>query len=63
LFLLIGKRRIDQGDKKIVVLTHSNDKNTNLENIIDRLRQSFIGEVEFVNLNDIDIKGGRIGCL
>ncbi|MCU0822064.1 MAG: NAD(P)H-dependent oxidoreductase [Spirochaetes bacterium] len=56
-------KKIDQGDKKIVVLTHSGDKETNLGKMIDRFRGSFARDVEVLNLNDIDIKGGCMGCL
>ncbi len=59
----IIENKIDQGDKKIVILTHSVDKETNLGKMIDRFRQSFTRDVEVVNLNDIDIKGGCMGCL
>ena len=55
--------KIYQGDKKIVVLAHSDDKEINSEQTIYRFRQSFIREAEVVYFNDFNIKGGCMGCL
>lgn len=55
--------RVDTGGKKIVVLTDSADGRTNLGKMIARFSGSFSGEVEVINLNDVDIKGGCLGCI
>jgi multimeric flavodoxin WrbA len=50
-------------DKKIVLLTDAYDRNTNLGKMIDRFRHSFTGDVELIDLNDIDMRGGCLGCM
>jgi len=57
-----GKKKIDRGRKKIVVVTDSVDKKTNLGRMVDRFKQSFSSEVEVLDLHDVDIKGGCLGC-
>lgn len=58
----IGKK-IDVGNKKVLLLTDSYDRHTNLGMMIDRFKGSLSGDVEVVNLNDVDIKGGCLGCI
>jgi len=58
-----AKKRINPREKKILVLTHSLNKKTNLGKMIDRFVRSFTGGVEVVDLKDIDIKGGCRGCI
>jgi multimeric flavodoxin WrbA len=48
--------------KKIVILTDSDRSSSNCAKMIDRLMQVFWGSAELVNLHDIDIRGGCIGC-
>ena len=55
--------KVDIGDKKVVILTDSADSQTNLGRMIERFTRSFSGEVEVINLNDVDIKGGCLGCI
>jgi multimeric flavodoxin WrbA len=55
--------KISVGDKKVVVLTDSVDSQTNLGKMIKRFSQSFSGEIEVIDLNDVDIKGGCLGCI
>ncbi len=55
--------KVDTGGKKVVVLTDSADSQTNLGKMIERFSRSFSGEVEVINLNDVDIKGGCLGCI
>ncbi|MEA3346917.1 MAG: NAD(P)H-dependent oxidoreductase [Candidatus Auribacterota bacterium] len=56
------KDKIDIGDKKVTVITDSEDRQTNLGRMIERFRDSFASEVEVINLNNLDIKGGCQGC-
>jgi multimeric flavodoxin WrbA len=56
-------RKIDVGGKKVLILTDSDDDNTNLGRMIERFKSSFSSDVEVVNLNDVDIKGGCLGCI
>jgi len=53
---------IDIGNRKVTVLTDSDDIHTNLGKMIDRFKTSFSSEVEVINLNNLDIKGGCQGC-
>lgn len=50
-------------NKKVVVLIDVFTPHSNLGKMIDRFRRSFIDEIETINLNDIDIKGGCLGCM
>lgn len=56
-------KKIDIGEKKAVIVTDSEDDQTNLGRMIERFRASFSREVEVINLHDVDIKGGCLGCL
>jgi multimeric flavodoxin WrbA len=58
----VGKR-IDVGGKKVLILTDSNDAHTNLGRMVERFKGSLSGDVEVVNLNDVDIKAGCLGCI
>jgi multimeric flavodoxin WrbA len=50
-------------DKKVIVLTDCADPQTNLGRMIERLNRSFQNGIEILNLYDIDIKGGCLGCI
>ena len=50
------------GGKNVVILTDSDDSTTNLGKMTSRLRQIFSGNVELVNLHDLNIRGGCLGC-
>jgi len=56
------KDKMDVGDKKVTIITDSEDRETNLGRMIDRFKDSFSSEVEVINLNNLDIKGGCLGC-
>jgi len=56
-------RKIDTGEKKVVIVTDSEDDQTNLGKMIGRFRASFFREIDVINLHDVDIKGGCLGCL
>lgn len=58
-----GKHKINAGDKKIIVLTDFEDNQTNLGRMIEKFKVCFSNDIEVVNLQDIDIKGGCLGCL
>jgi multimeric flavodoxin WrbA len=51
------------GDKRVLVLTDSKDEGTNLGRMIHRFAGAFSGAVEVIDLNEIDIKGGCMGCI
>jgi multimeric flavodoxin WrbA len=58
----VGKK-IDVGGKKVLILTDSDDGHTNLGRMIEKFKSSFSSDVEVVNLNSVDIKGGCLGCI
>ncbi|MFW9900356.1 MAG: NAD(P)H-dependent oxidoreductase [Candidatus Thorarchaeota archaeon] len=55
--------KINVDNKKIVILTDSNSRSINLTNMIERFRNSFSKEIQVINISDIDIKGGCLGCI
>jgi len=50
------------GDKKIVLITDSDEKDTNLNRMIDVFKKFIPSPVEVVNLNEINIRGGCLSC-
>jgi multimeric flavodoxin WrbA len=56
------EHKIDVGNKKVLIVTDSQDHQTNLVRMIERFRASFSSEIEVINLWDIDIKGACLGC-
>ena len=57
------RNRIEIGGKKVSVLTDSKDEGTNLGRMIHRFTGALTGEVEVIDLNEVDIKGGCLGCI
>jgi multimeric flavodoxin WrbA len=57
------ERTIDPGAKKIVVLTDAARDRTNVRAMVERFVGSFTAVPEVVDLNDVDIKGGCLGCI
>ena len=49
--------------RRVVVLTDARPQQDNLLAMIGRFRAGLDGEVEVLNLHDVDIKGGCLGCL
>lgn len=56
-------KKIDIVGKRVLILTDSHDAHTNLDRMVERFKSSFSGDIEVVNLNDVDIKGGCLGCI
>jgi multimeric flavodoxin WrbA len=56
-------KKVDTKDKKVVVLTDDYDSDTNLGKMIDRFRHSFYSDIDIIDLGDIDIRGGCLGCM
>jgi len=54
---------VDVDNKKVLVLTDSTDNQTNLGKMVERFSQSFSQKIELINLNDVDIRGGCLGCI
>lgn len=50
-------------EKKILIVSDATPEQHNLNRMIIRLHDSFSGYTEIINLNQLDIKGGCLGCL
>ena len=50
-------------EKKIVVITDEYNSKTNLSKMIDRFQQAYSSTIEIIDLNEIEIKGGCLGCM
>jgi len=57
------KPEIDTDGKKVLLLTDARSGEINLNQMIKRFKGSFIQDIKVINLNDIDIKGGCLGCI
>jgi multimeric flavodoxin WrbA len=55
--------RLDSKGKKVVVLTDAQPRQTNLLRMIERFRGCFAEPPETINLNDISIRTGCVGCI
>jgi multimeric flavodoxin WrbA len=53
----------DARGKKVLVVTDSKPEQTNLMRMVDRFVSSFSNQIDFVNLRELDIKGGCLGCM
>jgi multimeric flavodoxin WrbA len=54
---------VDVEGKKVMIVVDDLSENSNLQKMLERLRQTFSPAAELVQLKDIDIKGGCLGCL
>lgn len=57
------KKRVEAQGKKVLVLSDSSDRNTNLARMIEQFKAAFVDTVETVSLDDLDIKGACLGCI
>ena len=57
------EKKLGIGTKKILVVTDSTDNQANLGEMVERFSNSFSPDIEVINLNDVDIKGGCLGCI
>ncbi|MBM4454590.1 MAG: iron-sulfur protein [Chloroflexi bacterium] len=58
-----AKDKVDTRGMKVLVLTDSQDKDSNLARMVKRFQESFAQPIEVVNLYDINIRGGCLGCV
>jgi multimeric flavodoxin WrbA len=58
-----GRQPVDTGGKRVVIVTDAEPHQHNLLRMVQRLRASLAGDVVTVNLRDLVIKGGCLGCL
>lgn len=59
----INHPKINNHDKKLIIISDSNSDYSNLSLMVEKFKNIFNGNVESYNLNNIDIKGGCLGCL
>jgi multimeric flavodoxin WrbA len=57
------KSKVDNSDKKIVILADGYDKKTNLGKMISRFSDSFTNNIQIVDINELDMKGGCLSCV
>jgi multimeric flavodoxin WrbA len=55
--------KLDIGEKSIRIITDSGDLESNLGKMVSTFQSFFSKPIEVINLNDINIKGGCLGCL
>jgi len=55
-------KTLNTDSKKVVILTDVDGSSPNLAAMTDRLLKNFSGSVEMINLHDVNIKGGCLGC-
>jgi len=59
----VATDRIDSGGRKVLVLTDCGEGQTNLSGMIRRFQDSFAQDIDVVNLRDVNVKSGCLGCL
>ncbi len=57
------KAHVSFGDKKVILITDARDDDLNLGRMVEVFKRSAGGNVDIVNLNDIRIAGGCLGCI
>lgn len=49
--------------KKVLIVADNLSENANLRKMVERLQQTFSPAAEVIQLKDVDIKGGCLGCM
>ncbi len=57
------KAPVKVGDKKFVLITDAKNEDANLGHMIEVFKKSIAGSVDVVNLNELNIGGGCLGCI
>ena len=55
--------RVGNMGKRIIVVTDAKPDQTKLTHMVERFVSSFSSPIDFVNLRELDIKGGCLGCM
>ncbi|WP_169717695.1 hypothetical protein SPSIL_044420 [Sporomusa silvacetica DSM 10669] len=53
----------DNHGRKVVIVTDAEEQQINLTRMIGKIAAHFAGQVEVINLHNVNIKGGCLGCL
>jgi multimeric flavodoxin WrbA len=56
------KETVDAGDRKVMIVTDSMDPTSNLGRMIQRFQAALAGKAERIDLSEMNIRGGCIGC-
>lgn len=54
---------VETGGKKVLIVIDDLNKSPNLHKMVESLQRTFLPAAQLVQLKDIDIKGGCLGCL
>lgn len=54
---------VDTEGKKVLIVADDLSENANLRKMVERLQQTFSPPADVIQLKDIDIKGGCLGCM
>ncbi|MEZ4670757.1 MAG: NAD(P)H-dependent oxidoreductase [Anaerolineae bacterium] len=58
-----GSHSVEVADKKVLVVTDAQPEDNNLQHMLDRFCAAFDSDITVVNLHDLKIVSGCIGCL
>lgn len=58
-----SNEKINSQNKSVVIVSDSLDINSNQSLMVEKFRSTLSDDIKTYNLNDIDIKGGCLGCL
>ena len=54
---------VEAEGKKVLIVVDDMSKSPNLRKMVENLQKTFFPAAELVQLNDVDIKGGCLGCM
>lgn len=54
---------LDPGAQKVLIITDAANGQSNAWKLVEQFRSAFTKPVEVVNLRELDMKGGCLGCL
>jgi multimeric flavodoxin WrbA len=54
---------VDQGNKNVLILADCTPEQTSLVHMVDKLQDCFTNNPQVVNLFDVEMKGGCLGCI
>ena len=57
-----GEHHLEVKDKKLVVLADIENEDSNIAAMVRRFTEAFAGKITLFHLNEIDMKGGCLGC-
>ncbi len=56
-------QKVRADGKTVLILTDIKDPQSNLGRMVEQFKQSFAEEVKIINLHQVDMKGGCLGCI